>query len=604
MNKVDTNPTPPIDRENPARQLDRRSWYAFALVAAMVALHQWLLQPTLNQLSSDAPVINIAGRQRMLSQRLCKAALALVFAENEIDRKGHEFELQTTLEEWRQAHQQLRLGGAPESPAARHPPAIERGFNDLEIHFQSMAQAVEAILERSTPKSDRAALAQLLHHEPEFLRRMHALVGLYEQDARLHIQQLQWLGLIIMSVILLTQFALQLLVVRPAVQIVGREIERSEMKYEHLIESMTDGLVVFDPSGRVEFANRRFGTMLGYDTEKLLGKPAANFIADPDRRRFSSMLIAADLGIEPVDLLLRHREGQVIETIASPQRMSSLEGTPQGLMLVVTDITLRNSMEKRSRQLLDQLAHANRLKSMGTMAATLAHEINQPLGAIANYAEGALSRLSSPTIDPLELVEPFVKIRRAAHRGAEIIRRTRDFVRNRPHQITLESINDLVHEVEELSRIEARQRGISLELQLDSSLPPIPVDAIQIQQVLINLVQNAFAAVEHVEQYRRRIGIKTGVSVSGDLEVSVSDTGPGIPSEGADAWFEPYMTTREEGTGMGLAIVRSIIEAHGGRICAEAGDDGGARLRFTLPWLAPELPDSGRSAKTEAVCHG
>ncbi len=588
-----------MNRENPARRLDRLSGCAFGLVAGMIVLHQCLLQPALNRLTSDAPMINIAGRQRMLSQELAKAALAMVGADNPTERESRRAELGTTLDEWRLAHQRLRLNNSSDRSDRGRPSAIEIGFRDLEPHFLAMASAAEKLLSESVGQSDRDALATLLKHEPQFLMRMHALVGLYEADARLHVRQLQWLGLIIMVVILLAQVALQLTIVRPAVQIVGREIERSEMQYERLVESMTDGLVVFDPSGRIEFANRRFGAMLGYSADSLIGKPAAIFIADPDRRRFSAMLVELDLGIEPVDLLLKHADGRLVETMASPQRMCELQDTPHALLLVVTDITARKAMEERSRQLLDQLAHADRLKSMGTMAAALAHEINQPLGAIANYAEGCLTRLSGPPIDPTELIEPLEKIRRATHRGAEIIRRTRDFVRLSPHRITFESINNLVHEVEGLCRPEARRRGISLELQLDLDLRVVRLDGIQIQQVLINLIQNAFAAVEHVEPFRRRIKILTGPSANGGVELSVADTGPGIPAEGAEAWFEPFITTREDGTGMGLAIARSIAEAHGGRIWAEAGCDGGAIFRFTLPLEPPANPASEPSSSSE-----
>ena len=560
----------------------------------MIVLHQCLLQPALNRLTSDAPVINLAGRQRMLSQKLAKAALAIAAAGNSTERDARRAELKTTLDEWRFAHQRLRHDSSTPHSDRSQPSAIEVGFQDLEPHFLAMALAADQLLSETSDQPDRAALATLLKHEPQFLTRMHALVGLYEDDARLHVRQLQWLGLIIMSVILLVQVALQLMVVRPAVQIVGREIERSEMQYERLVESMTDGLVVFDPSGCIEFANRRFGTMLGYSADSLVGKPAAIFIADPDRRRFSTMLVEPDMGIEPVDLLLKHADGQLVETMASPQRMCVVQGTPQSLLLVVTDITARKAMEERSRQLLAQLAHADRLKSMGTMAAALAHEINQPLGAIANYAEGCLNRLSGPPIDPAELVEPLEKIRRATHRGAEIIRRTRDFVRLSPHRITYESINNLVHEVEGLCRPEARRRGISMELQLDLDLRVVRVDGIQIQQVLINLIQNAFAAVEDVEPYRRRIKIATGQSAIG-VELSVEDTGPGIPPEGAEPWFEPFITTREAGTGMGLAIARSIAEAHGGRIWGEPGCDGGAIFRLTLPLEPPMVPASVKS---------
>lgn len=588
------------DRENPARRLDRRSWCAFGLVAGMIVLHQWMLQPALNQLTSDAPIINIAGRQRMLSQALAKSVLAMTLAVGETDRGRYRAELQTTLAEWRQAHQKLRL---EQLNFRQVDPEIARRFDEMEPHFQAIATAADQLLRETAGETDRTAVTVLLKHEPEFLSRMHAIVGLYERDARRHVRQLQGMGLVIMAVIVVVQVAVQLTVVRPAVQLVGREIELSEMQYERLVESMTDGLVVFDTTGKITFANRRFGAMLGRAVDELVGKPAGIVIADPDRRNFNVMLAGTNLETTPVDLRLQHAAGFLVETIASPQRLSDHLGQLQGLLLVATDVTVRNAMEHRSRQLMDQLNHADRLKTMGTMAAALAHEINQPLGAIANYAEGCLARLSGPAIDPAELAEPLEKILHATHRGAEIIRRTRDFARLSPHRIARESIPNLVHEVEELSRPEARRRGILLETELTPGLPEISVDGIQIQQVLINLIQNAFAAVEQVESYRRRVRIAAGQTVKGDLELSVADTGPGIPAEGAEAWFEPFFTSRNDGTGMGLAIARGIVEAHGGRIWAEPGSEGGAVFRFTLS-PRPTFADGESGQTREAAQHG
>ena len=536
----------------------------------------------------------------MLSQKLSKAAVACVRAESATERDLRKVELRSTLDEWREGHRKLLA----DVSSGMQSQAIETGFRTLEPHFQAMARAAEQLGSETPDDASRKALVVLLKHEPEFLQQMHALVGNYQEDAKGHVGQLQGLGLTIMAAILVAQIVMQLFIVRPAVQLVGREFEQSEMQYQRLIESMTDGLVVFDPQGNVEFANRRFGAVLGRGTEHLLGKPASIFIADPDRRRFSTMLIEPHLGTEPIDLLLQHADGRQIETMVSPQRLCDRHGTSQGLLLVVTDVTARKAMEQRSRQFLDQLAHADRLRAMGAMAAALAHEINQPLGAIANYAEGCLMRLSGPAVDSRDLASPLEKILRATHRGAEIIRRARRFVQLRPHRITSESINDLVHEVEELCRPEARRRGISLELNLDSETLVIPVDAIQIQQVLTNLIQNAFVAMEDVESYRRRIKLATGRSSSGGVELSVSDTGPGIPVEGAESWFEPFVTTREEGTGIGLAIARSIVEAHGGRIWAEANDEGGAVFRFILPLESPVESASEDALTSEAACHG
>ena len=604
MSTIENQHKPQHDRENPARRLDRRSWWALGLVAGLIVFHQFLLQPALTRLTSDAPAINIAGRQRMLSQKLAKAALAMLGTNDPSEADLRKQELQSTLGEWRNAHRTLQAGNARIHGPGTPPDAIQLGFQELDGHFQAMAHAADQLLGEPSPELSRQALATLLQHEPEFLNKMHALVGAYEADARLHVHQLQSLGLTIMVVILLTQVAVQMGIVRPAVQIVGEEIAQTEAQYQKLVESMTDGLVVFDAQGRMEFANRSFGLMMGYRPGELPRQPASALIAPADLDRFQGLLSGKVTSTDPLDLLLQRASGQMVETMVSPQRLFDHHGTSQGLLLVVTDVTARKAVEQRSRELLDELAHADRLKSMGTMAAALAHEINQPLGAIANYAEGCLTRISGQFMEASDLEVPLQRILRATHRGAEIIRRSQDFVRHRHYHREEESINDLVHEVEELCRPEARRRGIALELRLATELPPIAVDGIQIQQVLTNLIQNAFAALDHSSSPRKIVKVHTELS-NGSLELSVSDTGPGIPRVGVESWFEPFMTTRKNGTGMGLAISRSIVESHGGQLWAEAGRDGGAVFRFTLPLGHPSEQGGHFEQSDEAVmCYG
>lgn len=581
-----------MERKNPARRLDKRLWFTLVLFAGLIVLHQLLIQPALSLLTSDAPAINLAGRQRMLSQKLAKAALAMVDSEEPLIRESRRKELAATLQTWKTAHDSLRNEELSSHTDRAAETAIQRGFHEVEPHFRAMSDAAEILESGPSDVAARIALDSLLKNEPEFLTKMHSLVGLYEVEARRHVRQLQYLGVTIMIVILGILLAMQLGVLRPELSFVGREWERIEADYQLLVESMTDGLVVFDQQGRVEFANRHFGDMLGESADQLVGKPASIFIGDSDRTQFEKLLTETGDFAGAVDFQLRSTSGRMVDTIISPRRMIDEQGHLQGLLLVVTDITARKANERRSRELQTQLAHADRLNSMGAMAAELAHEINQPLGAITNYAEGCLARLSGTLADPRELNAPLQGILRAAHRGGEIIRRTRDFARNRPHAVNAESVNDLMHEVEELCRPEARRRGVTIESHLAQDLPLVPVDGIQIQQVLTNLIQNALNALERVEQFRRRIKLTTRQSSPEEVELSVADSGPGLSLESAQNCFEPFVTTDENGTGLGLAIARGIVEAHGGRIWNEANRDGGALFRFTLP-LIPAMDPLG-----------
>lgn len=577
--------------ENPAIPLNRRYWCALGLIAALIVFHQVLLQPALSQLTSDAPVINIAGRQRMLSQKLSKAALALEAAGDPTVREARRAELREILQEWSQSHRGLQYGDAELRLPGTNPPQIAAAFADLELHFTAIVGAVEDLLSASrdihaleeTSPTRASAIERILVHEVEFLTRMHAIVGQYEDEARQHIAQLQTLSFVVMVAILGTLLVVQFVVVRPAVRGVGREFEQSEAQYQRLVESMSDGLVVHDPQERVLFANQRFCEMVGYSVTELTGAPAALYVADGDRRRYDELgqRIAGDNA--PSEITLKHRDGRSIETIISSQLLSDPNGGPQGFLLVVTDITARREAEQRNRELAEQLAHADRLKSMGELATGLAHEINQPLGAIANYAEGCLATLAAdPTVSP-ELREPLQRILRAALRGGEIIRRARSFSRPQPQDIVPTQINDLVSDIEQLCSIEARRRGIEVRLELSPELPAIAVDAIQIQQVLANLIQNAFAALEDTSEFRRRLFIQTQLTDDGSVEIAVHDTGSGIESHLRERIFEPFFTTRKEGTGMGLAIVRGIVEAHGGTIVVEPNRDGGSTFLCRLP---------------------
>ena len=575
-----------MERENPARRLDKRLWFSLGLFAGLIILHQFLIQPSLIRLTSDAPVINVAGRQRMLSQKLSKEALALTYAENSATREVRRSELLATLQAWRAAHASLRAGESTSTFGHSANAAILNGYREIEPHFQAMENAAEILLESPVDATGRVALDSMLKNEPDFLTKMHALVGLYEGEARRHVRQLQSMGLAIMIVILGSLMLMQFGVMRPELSIVGREWEQNEAQYQLLVESMTDGLVVFDGQGLVSFANRRFRDMLGQDKDQLIGNPASNFISDIDRRQFEMLLETAEV-LGPIDLKLRCASGQEVDTMISPRRMADIHGHFQGLLLVVTDVTARKEIEQRSQELQTQLTHANRLKSMGTMVAALAHEINQPLGAISNYAEGCLTRLSGSLTDPEELVVPLRAILRASHRGGEIVRRTRNFARRRPFHLAAESINDLVREVEELCRPEARRRSVLIESHLAEDIPSIPVDGIQIQQVLTNLIENAFTALDRVDPLGRRIELTTRRLMEDSLEISVIDSGPGLLTETSQSLFEPFVTTNVNGTGLGLAIARGIIEAHGGRIWNEANRDGGAVFRFTLPLNSP-----------------
>jgi C4-dicarboxylate-specific signal transduction histidine kinase len=241
-------------------------------------------------------------------------------------------------------------------------------------------------------------------------------------------------------------------------------------------------------------------------------------------------------------------------------------------------------MEQHERIHREEIAHFARLSTIGEMSSALAHELNQPLCAIATYAEGALRMMKSGDWDSNELLEAIQEAGTQAERAGKIIRRIANLVRKKePHRSSV-NIGEIISETINLIEYEARLKGITIKwVEPSENSPMLKVDRIQIQQVLVNLLHNSFEAMKNVGQSKCQISIEVSTDGKDMVQVVVSDTGCGLSAERADRIFEPFFTTNSQGLGMGLSISRSIIEAHGGRIWAESNPAGGATFRFTLP---------------------
>jgi two-component system sensor kinase FixL len=246
---------------------------------------------------------------------------------------------------------------------------------------------------------------------------------------------------------------------------------------------------------------------------------------------------------------------------------------------IITDISERQARGRKILELQSEMLHVSRLTDMGQVAAGLAHELNQPLSAILNYSSAGLD-VAEETGD-IETKEIFGKIAEQAARAGNIIRRLRAFIEKRGPVRAEEANSRTVDEAIRLGQINAAERGIKLRVNIAPDLPGVVIDRVQIQQVLVNLIKNA---AEAMEQSKRRELVVTIERVAPDIvQVSVSDTGPGISAEMAENLFQPFVTTKNSGMGMGLNICRSIIEAHGGRLWLEANPGGGAIFRFNVP---------------------
>jgi two-component system sensor kinase FixL len=221
---------------------------------------------------------------------------------------------------------------------------------------------------------------------------------------------------------------------------------------------------------------------------------------------------------------------------------------------------------------------------MGEMASTLAHELNQPLSAIANLLTGSRRLMDrGREADQAKVRDAIDRAAAQALRAGEVIHRMRDFARRGASEREAESLSKLIEEASALALIGEKERQVDVRLKLDPKADDVFADRVQIQQVLLNLIRNGIDAMQAQEPRKRALLIRTGLNEEGWSEVSVADTGPGIAPEVLERLFQPFMTTKPQGMGVGLSISRSIIEAHGGRIWAEANPGGGALFRFTLP---------------------
>jgi two-component system sensor kinase FixL len=354
-----------------------------------------------------------------------------------------------------------------------------------------------------------------------------------------------------------------------------------------ILDTVPDGVVVIDRDGLMTSFSPAAERMFGWTAAEVLGKNVGLLMPEPHAtahddhiQRYHRTGDKRIIGVGRVVVGLR-KDGS---TFPMELAVGETKGPMPSYTGFIRDLTQSQETETRLQELQNELVHVSRLTAMGEMASTLAHELNQPLSAIANLLTGSRRLIDrGREADQAKVRDAIDRAAAQALRAGEVIHRMRDFVRRGASERVDESLSKLIEEASALALIGERDRQVDVRLSLDPAADAVYADRVQVQQVLLNLIRNGIDAMQENGARRKALTITSAMTDQGWSQVSVADTGPGIAPEVLERLFQPFMTTKPQGMGVGLSISRSIIEAHGGRIWAEANPGGGALFRFTLP---------------------
>lgn len=358
-----------------------------------------------------------------------------------------------------------------------------------------------------------------------------------------------------------------------------------EAHLQSILDTVPDAMVVIDEAGEMQSFSKAAERLFGYGAGEVIGHNVKILMPSPYREahdgyihRYLATGERRIIGIGRV-VVGERKDGSTFPMELAVGEMRSRNG--RFFTGFIRDLSERQVTEARLQELQTELVHMSRLTAMGEMASTLAHELNQPLSAIANYMKGSRRLLDTASDDRSQKIRDAIdKAGTQALRAGDIIRRLRDFVAHGESERRVESIAKLVEEASALALVGAKELGVRVRFQFDPAADLVIADRVQIQQVLLNLMRNAVEAMEQSE--RRELVLATSAHDDDTVEVSVADTGHGMAPEVTEQLFKPFVTTKRHGMGVGLSISRSIIDAHGGRIWAEPNPGGGTVFRFTL----------------------
>ncbi|MDO9048256.1 MAG: PAS domain S-box protein [Methylobacter sp.] len=360
-----------------------------------------------------------------------------------------------------------------------------------------------------------------------------------------------------------------------------------EAKLNAIFDASVEGIITYDKTNIIVSVNSAVETIFGYKAEELIGcsicklMPIGCSVCElmPSCHSLSQTVKLFDSQIQEIEGI--RKNGSVVPLDLSVAEYSI--DNAHYFTSIVRDVSLRKHRERQDKEHLNELAHVTRLGLMGEMASGIAHEVNQPLAAISSYTQVSLNLINIESPDLVKLTEILYKTQQQALRAGRIIHRMREFVKSHAKHLSAADVNTLIHNAVDLCMADLKQNNITLTVALENNLPPIYVDQIQIEQVIMNLIRNSVEALQNLPPERQRHLTLYSHLIPNNVRVKVKDNGPGLDADQQQKTLTPFYTTKANGMGMGLSISRSIIEAHEGTLHFNSRHGKGASFYFTLP---------------------